>query len=613
VAVGDFNGDGIPDLVTANQFSGSVSVLLGNGDGSFRPHVDYAVGSPPFSVAVGDFNGDGIPDLVTANGHDNTVSVLRNAADWTGFQWTGQGSDDLWSDGANWLGGSAPTAGADLLFPSGAAQLTTVDDLGFALHSLTTDDNYRVSGQPLTLSGNLMVQQGALELDNPATVSGTTTIAGGATLSLAGGGSLTVASGLTVNGTLDVGDSTGGTSGAVNFTATQTVGGSGAILLGGSAGNTLAITSPNTQVTFGTSLTVHGASGSLLVLDATDSYVNNGVLADDVLGGHLYLDGTWTNNGTFRAQNGGWLEVDSSPTNYTPDGTLTGGTWQVYDDSTLFVQFAAPIRTNAATVLLDGPLSNFQGVSYTDALFYLLTNAGSLTLRDGRQLTIADTGSGFGFTNTATGTLLIGDTQSQFTVMATDPQGRALTNLGTFVNTGQVSLGGDFVNAGAVQLLQTSTVCFTTSANGYTQVAGSTTLVGGTLNVPVPVNLQGGTLSGVGTINGDLTNAAQVFVGFANSTGTLTVTGNYTQTAAGTLTVSLAGVGAADQLAIGGLAALDGTLDVMLIGGYAPATGDSFAVLAFGSTDGSMFAALGGDAGLFTVYYDPMDVTLVAY
>src|SRR5207253_1405580 len=60
VAVADFNTDGKPDLVTANQGNGagSVSVLLGNGDGTFQPARDDAAGSYSRSVAVGDFNGD---------------------------------------------------------------------------------------------------------------------------------------------------------------------------------------------------------------------------------------------------------------------------------------------------------------------------------------------------------------------------------------------------------------------------------------------------------------------------------------------------------------------------------------------------------------------------
>jgi hypothetical protein len=79
LAVGDFNGDGIPDLVTANSTFGtgsSVSVLLGTGFGTFGNPTTYLVGKDPASVAVGDFNGDGIPDLAVANSRDGTVSVL---------------------------------------------------------------------------------------------------------------------------------------------------------------------------------------------------------------------------------------------------------------------------------------------------------------------------------------------------------------------------------------------------------------------------------------------------------------------------------------------------------------------------------------------------------
>src|ERR1700687_1024097 len=78
VAVGDFNGDGLQDLVVANGFSNDVSVLLGDGDGAFQEAQNFAVGSFPRSVAVRDFNSDGLQDLAVANLGSNDVAVLIN-------------------------------------------------------------------------------------------------------------------------------------------------------------------------------------------------------------------------------------------------------------------------------------------------------------------------------------------------------------------------------------------------------------------------------------------------------------------------------------------------------------------------------------------------------
>jgi hypothetical protein len=78
VAVGDFNGDGAMDLGIASATStvGAVTVLLGNGDGTFRDALNYGGGTPT-RLTVGDVNGDGKPDLVT-NGGPDSVTVLLN-------------------------------------------------------------------------------------------------------------------------------------------------------------------------------------------------------------------------------------------------------------------------------------------------------------------------------------------------------------------------------------------------------------------------------------------------------------------------------------------------------------------------------------------------------
>jgi hypothetical protein len=79
VAVADLDGDSFPDIVTANRYSDDVSVLLGNGDGSFQVAASFAAGYSPNSVAVADLDGDSVPDLVTADGSD--VNVLLGNGD----------------------------------------------------------------------------------------------------------------------------------------------------------------------------------------------------------------------------------------------------------------------------------------------------------------------------------------------------------------------------------------------------------------------------------------------------------------------------------------------------------------------------------------------------
>ncbi len=106
VAIGDLNGDGKPDLAVANHYDNTASVLLGNGDGSFQPKVDYGTGTRPSSVAIGDLNRDGKPDLAVANsdyGHGSTVSVLLN---------NGGGTFGAKSDYGTGLGPSSVAIGA---------------------------------------------------------------------------------------------------------------------------------------------------------------------------------------------------------------------------------------------------------------------------------------------------------------------------------------------------------------------------------------------------------------------------------------------------------------------------------------------------------------------
>ena len=85
VDIGDVNGDGFADVVTADLYDNTISVLLGNGNGTLNARTAVTVGHSPAAVRVGDFNGDGIDDVVSADYYttDNTLSVLIANGDGT--------------------------------------------------------------------------------------------------------------------------------------------------------------------------------------------------------------------------------------------------------------------------------------------------------------------------------------------------------------------------------------------------------------------------------------------------------------------------------------------------------------------------------------------------
>jgi len=83
IVAADFNNDGRLDLAVANSSTNSVSVLLGNGNGTFQQAQSSAAGDNPVSLAVGDFNSDGTLDLAAADGGGRGVNVMFGNRDGT--------------------------------------------------------------------------------------------------------------------------------------------------------------------------------------------------------------------------------------------------------------------------------------------------------------------------------------------------------------------------------------------------------------------------------------------------------------------------------------------------------------------------------------------------
>jgi hypothetical protein len=217
-------------------------------------------------------------------------------------------------------------------------------------------------------------------------------------------------------------------------------------------------------------------------------------------------------------------------------------------------------------------------------------------------------------------------------IVADDASAVAFNNQGSFTSSilgGNLNINVVLSNSGSVTLQQgalglntaTNSGTVTVSAGttlgigSYTQSAGSTILNGAAINGG-SLGINGGSLVGSGTINVNVTSGGQVIPGGIGAAGTLTINGNYTQTATGALDIDIGGTTAGsqyDQLAVSGTAALGGTLNVATIGTFAPAFGNTFQVLTFGSSSGNFATYIGPSlaSGLFLdPVFGPTSLTL---
>jgi hypothetical protein len=164
--------------------------------------------------------------------------------------------------------------------------------------------------------------------------------------------------------------------------------------------------------------------------------------------------------------------------------------------------------------------------------------------------------------------------------------------------------------AGATFAVQTTAVLSNGQTASAIENAGLFIVSGGSSVAEGPVtfeNAVGGILSGAGWLNVNITNDGVVNPGSAGAAGTLTINGNYSQTATGSLNVDLGGTaaGSSDQLAVSGTATLGGRLNVATIGSFAPVFGNTFQVLTFGSSSGN-FALYTGPSLASGLFLDPV-------
>ena len=191
-----------------------------------------------------------------------------------------------------------------------------------------------------------------------------------------------------------------------------------------------------------------------------------------------------------------------------------------------------------------------------------------------------------------------------------------LYNNGTLIKSGGAGASPihvHFRNAGAVEVQSGALEFYGSFGLTYIQTAGQTILNGGGIDMinNAVYRLQGGDLTGVGTVTGEIDSPGGV-VRPGLSAGALTIDGDFTQGAAGTLAIELGGVnpGEFDGLSVTGTAALGGELNIALIDGYVPTSGATFVVLTAGSLSGT-FDTLSGASG-FDVSYTATEVILTA-
>ena len=332
------------------------------------------------------------------------------------------------------------------------------------------------------------------------------------------------------------------------------------------------------------SLPVVSVSGATLLLNGSVSLASVGVS-----GGLLAVYGAATVQ-NLGLSGGGFFGADASLGMLSWTGGELGGTNTLIGTSTWA---GGTLNSGAVLTVASNGVLNLSGSGDKHIAGGTLDNAGSVVWTGGNVLGSAD-----GVVNVISnqaGALF--DVQTDASLNSEGCCFGTLTiyNAGTFrksAGTGTNAINWPFNNTGLVDV-QSGVVNFQSS---YTQTAGGTKLNGGNIATSSTLSIQGGSLTGSGTIIGNVVNAGELDPG--SSFGTITVNGNYTHV--GRLNIELGGMTAGsqfDQLIVTGQANLAGGMSVLLKNGYLPNVGDSFQVVSWGTRNGGFRSIFGLDLG----------------
>jgi hypothetical protein len=354
--------------------------------------------------------------------------------------------------------------------------------------------------------------------------------------------------------------------------------------------------------------TIDLESGSTLNVNGSGYVINYGYVVTNLAG---FNGGTNTLNvpGAFYNEAGGYLDLgNGNKSDVANIGTLVNsGRLDINSGATLNLTN----QPNGITDISAGSNINLYGtgairVDSSNGLANLASVEGTFNLINGEALTITDaslTVSTTGFVDLVNSSTLVanGNVTNSGIVQTgiyneSVQAGNTLTVGGTFTNNAgaQFNVGlndvasvGTLANNGTLTIGPNAILNLANSGGSFVQTSGQT-VVNGTLNSVPTVQIKGGTLSGSGTINGNVIMGGRLSPG--NSPGILTINGNYTQTAFGAYIAELEGLKAGtgyDQVDVNGTADLAGKLDVDFLNGFTVALGDSFILMKYDSETGT--------------------------
>ncbi|MBI2753527.1 MAG: filamentous hemagglutinin N-terminal domain-containing protein [Betaproteobacteria bacterium] len=533
----------------------------------------------------------GHPNIVNGNGPgDITVIATGNLA----LNDNGTMGSAIRTTGNVTLQAASITEGANSLVIAGGT--TTLNGGAISLTSASNDFTGAVSINNSGPNNVAITDANAIVLGTSSVGSGTLTVMAGGTITQTGPIVQAAGAGVASFETTGAGSAITLSNAGNDFTGPVSTDTTGAVTItdansviieggGGGGGITAASYTLNANGTVSQSATFTGTAPAVVVINAGSGPVLLNDPANN-LSGNLSVAVNTSGAASFVNTNAAGINLAASSVGGALSLTSGGPITQT---GALTVGGASTLSAGSNPITLTNTGNDFTGaVGLTGS---------NVAITDANAITIGSSSVGGSFDITATSVLFSG--------------GLSVNNYsftgGTYtLSSGTYNLGGTTTVAGPATVVASGG---TINASGGTinvsgvLDSGTSSLSVGTLNV-----LLGGTLSGTGTIIGNVSNSAGT-VSPGASPGILTISGNYVQGPSGVLDMQIGGTTAGtqyDQLIVTGSVSLDGTLNTTLINGFVPVAGNTFTLIQSGGALTGTFGAIVQPTGTtFNTFYGP--------